>query len=249
VAPLVTYYPDDATLRTLSDEKLVGRDLLVAALSAYGQTQRDVYLPAGTWVDFHTHEWRDSRGEWLIGVPTRPDGALRLPLYARAGAIIPQMYVDEETMNALGQRRDGSARDELIVRVYADELPTRFTLYEDDGATIAYQRGAVRTTAIAQRRVDDLLRVTVEPAEGTYDGAPSSRDNVVELVARGLATGEPSAVTLNARPLARAATLSAFEQSAAAVWFAAGDGMVRLRSGSMDVHTPKAFEVRLSGPR
>lgn len=247
VAPLAVYYPDDLNLRTLGDEKLLGRDLLVAALSAYGQTQRDVYLPAGTWIDFHTQEWLDSSGEWLMSVSTRPDGNLRLPLYARAGAIIPQMYVDGQTMNALGRRLDGTVRDELIVRVYADEAPTRFTLYEDDGATVAYQRGAVRTTAISQQRVGELLRVTVEPAAGAYEGAPARRDTVVELVARGLPAGAASMVTLNARPLSQASDPSVFEHSAAAVWFAA-DGLIHLRSGPMDVHARKTFEVRVGSP-
>ena len=34
--------------RTIGDEKLLGRDLLFATVSAYGQSARDVYLPAGT---------------------------------------------------------------------------------------------------------------------------------------------------------------------------------------------------------
>src|SRR4029077_15485664 len=54
--PLPFYYPDDPHVRRMADEKLLGRDLLVATVSAYGQARRDVYLPAGTWINFLTHE-------------------------------------------------------------------------------------------------------------------------------------------------------------------------------------------------
>jgi alpha-glucosidase len=248
VTPLVVYYPDDPNLRMLSDEKLLGRDLLAASVSAYGITARDVYLPAGTWVDFHTQDWVDSTGTWLTGVAVRPDGLLRLPLYARAGAIIPQMFVDEQTMNALGRRLDGSPRDELVVRVYADEQPTRFTLYEDDGVSTAYQRGALRTTDITQQRRGSLIRVTVEPAVGSYDGAPDRRDTVVELAVRDLGAAPPAAVTLNGVALMRATTRSDFDGAQRGAWYRSDDRLLLVRSGTLAVQTRKAFEVRLSQP-
>ena len=245
VAPLVVYYPDDPSVRTLGDEKLLGNDLLVASVSAYGITQRDVYLPAGAWIDFHTHAWVDSSGGWLRGVATRPNGLLRLPLYARAGAIIPQMHVDEQTMNALGRRLDGSRRDELVVRVYADEQPTRFTLYEDDGATTAYQHGAVRTTEIAQQRTGAAVRVVIGQATGDYDGALQRRDNIVELGARGVQGNAPSVVTLNGQVLPRAQSPADFDSAETGVWYASEDGLILMRSGTLDVSQRKVFEVQL----
>jgi alpha-glucosidase len=60
--PLVYYYQADSQVRELGSEKMVGRDLLVAAVAKYGQPVRQVYLPAGTWVDYHTGEWYESEG-------------------------------------------------------------------------------------------------------------------------------------------------------------------------------------------
>ena len=250
VAPLVVYHPDDPLLRTMSNEKLLGRDLLVASVSAYGITAREVYLPAGTWVDFRTQDWVDSgngSGTVLTGVPVRPDGLLRAPLYARAGAIIPQMFVDEQTMNAFGRRLDGSIHDELIVRVYADDQPTRFTLYEDDGISTAYQHGALRTTEIAQQRSGSIASVVIAPAIGRYDGAPEQRDNVVELAVRGLGDTPPAEVTLNGIRLARVDSQAAFDSATAGCWYGPADGLLRLRSGPTAVGERKAFEVRLVG--
>ena len=239
--PPVFYYQDDPNVQGMGDEKLLGRDLLVATSSTDGQTERDVYLPRGTWINYHTNEWLDSTGEWLPGVPLRVDGVFTLPLFARAGAIIPQMYVDEQTMNASGKRQDGSVHDELIVRVYADEQPSRFTLYEDDGVSIAYLEGALRTTLIAQQRTGDTVAVTIEPASGTYDGAPASRSTIVQISAR---NGTAMDVSVNGSRLARQPTAAAFD-AVARGWYVAGDGSVVAKSGPLDVRTRKAFAVQL----
>src|SRR5467141_1254369 len=45
-----------------------------------------------------------SAGGWVRDVPTRIDGTFEVPLFARAGAIVPEMAVDEQTLNALGER-------------------------------------------------------------------------------------------------------------------------------------------------
>ena len=54
--PLVLYYQDDPNVQQTADEKLLGRDVLVAPSSTDGQTARDVYLPRGTWVNYHTND-------------------------------------------------------------------------------------------------------------------------------------------------------------------------------------------------
>ncbi len=60
-------------------------------------------------------------------------------------------------MNALGKRSDGSKRDELIVRVFpnSENIQSEFTLYEDDGITIGYQKNQVRTTRLTQNQKND----------------------------------------------------------------------------------------------
>src|SRR5262249_2402255 len=142
VPPLALVYPDDPNVQGVADEKLLGRDLLLAALPEYGVTTRAVYLPAGEWVDYASGE-RPSGAGGAHGGPGTGQGGSRLPLFARSGAILPEMFVDDQTMNAVGRRLDGSSRDELVVRVFAAPTATSFTLFEDDGETTAYQQGAV----------------------------------------------------------------------------------------------------------
>lgn len=153
------------------------------------------------------------------------------------------MAVDEQTLNVAGQRADGSTRDELVVRVYAAKDPTRFTLYEDDGESVAYQRGEVRETDISQALAGDGSRasVTVAAARGTYAGAPQQRDHRVELVFDG---ARVTAVTLNGVELAPREDLAGLE-AAPDGWAPAGPRRVVARSGPRPVSDVKAFAFTL----
>lgn len=237
VPPLVFHYQNDPNVREMGNEKLIGRDLLVAVVAAAGERQRSVYLPAGTWYDYHTNKKYVSTGQWFANIPTWVNGKFQLPTFARAGAILPKMFVDDKTMNTQGRRTDGSTRDELIARVYPDATASSFTLAEDDGTSVDYQAGSKRTTAISQQLSGGIATVTIAPASGTYAGAPTSRKNVVEIVTGG---DQASAVTLNGSALTQLANKAAFD-AAASGWYNAGGGLVVAKSASLAVSSTKTF--------
>lgn len=238
IPPLVYYYQGDPNVRELGHEKLLGRDLLVAIVAGYGEKERQVYLPAGEWVNYYNNEVFTSKGDWFGPFATYLDGKFRLPLFARRGAIIPQMYVDEKTMNILGKRSDGSRRDELIVRVFASPQASSFTLYEDDGTTVAYQQGEVRTTLLSQQATGQGVTVTVAAAQGTYAGAPDSRDNVVRLVVANEA--QITQVSLNGAALVKYNSQTEWE-AAESGWYYAGNNLVVAKSGKLPVGEQKVF--------
>lgn len=241
VPPLVFYYQNDPNVREMGHEKLIGRDILVGIVAGEGERQRNMYLPAGDWIDYATNTRYTSTGQWFNNLPLYVNGVFRLPTFVRAGAILPKMYVDDKTMNTLGQRSDSSTRDELIARVYADSTASSFTLYEDDGSSIAYQSGAVRTTTISQQLSGGNATVTIGASSGTYAGAPSSRANVVELVTDNT---QASAVTLNGSPLTQYTTKAAFD-AASSGWYNAGGNLVIAKSSSLSVGSAKTFVFTL----
>jgi alpha-glucosidase (family GH31 glycosyl hydrolase) len=254
VPPLVFYHQDDPEVRRIGHEKLIGKDLLVAIVAQHGEYERDVYLPAGKWANYHTNEWLNSTGQMLADVRVYRDGIFRLPAFARAGAIIPRMHVDEDTKDAFGNRKDGAAaHEELIVKVYADSTPSSFTLYEDDGRTLAYEddgrpRYHHRMTQIGQQQTgDDAVTVTVQPAvdvhgEGPFEGAVNERQNVIELVVDGAAA---TAVSLNGAPLPQHTSEDAFA-AATSGWYDAGDNLVLAKSEAMNVYgSTKTFSFDL----
>ncbi len=253
IPPPVFYYQGDPNLRGMGNEKMIGRDLLVGVVAGYGEYARNVYLPAGRWADYLSHEWIHSHGQSVADVPEYRDGIFRLPVFARGGAILPKMAVDADTEDSFGHRKPGApARDELVIRVYADPTPSHFLLYEDDGLTVRYDDAgrtsySHRTTRISQSVPDAATAIVkIGPAIDSdpgspYAGAPTGRPNVVELV---IEEANATAVSLNGTPLAQRqdrATLDA----AASGWINAGHGLVLAKSDRLPVAAAKEFTFSL----
>lgn len=113
------------------EQFLFGRDLLVAPAVWEMLPQIEVELPKGGWYDYWTNQLHE--GGKVIKVKSRVE---EMPLYVRAGAIVPQMPVVQN----MEQRPDGP----LELRVYAPrsgEEDCSGSLYLDDGKTFAFQRG------------------------------------------------------------------------------------------------------------
>ncbi|MHC4178486.1 MAG: TIM-barrel domain-containing protein, partial [Planctomycetota bacterium] len=247
VPPLVYHYQHDQTVREIGHEKMIGRDFVVGIVARHGEYKRNVYLPAGKWVNYHCDEWISSTGQWLEDVPVYRDGVFRLPVFVRAGAIVPQMFVDENTKDSFGHRSAGSAdRQELIIRVYADPCASEFTLYEDDGVTIGYDSSrrptyAARTTLITQQQSGNVVTVAVHPANGSFPGAISERGNLVKLVAE---NAKAKSVTLNGDALTSHASKAAFDASDSG-WFNAGGNLILAKSPPTNVSKATAFVFNL----
>jgi alpha-glucosidase len=179
--PLVFDHQDDPAVRDIDDEYLFGPDLLVAPVFEAGTTARQVYLPSGGWYDWHGGE--AIAGRRYVVAPTPMD---RIPLYARAGAVVP-MWPDAPPSTA-GHH---PAAIELHLFVPTADGTHRSFLQEDDGLTFAARDGArYRTTFEVARRGD---RVTLR-AEVEGDGYPEFAREAFVLVVHGAA---PATVTVD----------------------------------------------------
>lgn len=203
--PLAYYNQQDANARGIGDMKYIGASLLARAFATPSDAASlPSYIPAGNWLDWHNQRWIASSGQSL-NLSGSFNGLTTLPLLAKEGAIIPMMYVDDQTMNLKGQRADHSSHSELLLRVLASSSASQFTLYEDDGQSMAYQSGAVAETLISQQASDGDYLVTIAPTTGSYTGMPGSRPYQLELFAR---NGAIAKVYLNdiALPIASSQT-------------------------------------------
>jgi alpha-glucosidase len=233
----------------MGHEKLIGQSLLVGIVANAKESQRNMYLPAGTWVNYHTHAFVKSQGQWTGSQPLWRDGVFRLPVFAKAGAILPLMHVDDQTKDAYGHRRDGTVRDELIVKVFADATASSFTLYEDDGASVTawddtrkVPTYATRQTRISQELAGNAATIVIDGAMGTYKNAPSARQNEVRLVVNGK---KATSVKLNGgQSLPRLDDAAAFA-AAAEGYFNAGSNLILIRTGKLGVTTAKSLRVEL----
>ncbi len=141
------HYPADTVARGLGDQYLWGRDLLVAPVYEKGATSRDVYLPAGDWYDWWTNA-RLAGGRTL----TRDVDLATMPIYARAGAIIP--------LDPLRQFTSEPVNGPTTLKVFPG-ASGEFTLYDDDGTSQEYLASRGSWTRIVW---DDAARtLTFEP--------------------------------------------------------------------------------------
>jgi alpha-D-xyloside xylohydrolase len=168
--PLVMDFQNDTTAREIVDEYMFGSAFLVAPVTTYQARSRSVYLPQteGGWYDFWNGQWRV--GAQTIDVPAPYDS---MPLFIRAGSIIPfgpeLQYTGEKPA------------DPITLYVYAG-ADGAFALYEDDGLTYGYEKGAYVRIPI---NWDDTTKtLTVGKREGSFKGMLKKRTFNVVLVTR-----------------------------------------------------------------
>ena len=162
-------YPHDPHVANMDDQYLWGDDLLVAPVYEPGQISRQLYLPEGGWYDFWTNELI-AGGRYIA----RQVDLATLPLYVRAGAIIPFDPVRQYT----GEKVAGNT----TLKIYSG-ADGSYTLYEDDGTSQQYLNGAFNQTLITWN--DASRTVTLRPA-GQNAKPVGQRTFTIELLPEGL---------------------------------------------------------------
>jgi alpha-glucosidase len=144
--PLFWHFQDDSTATATGDQFLLGPGLLIAPILRQGATARSVYLPNGDWFDFDTGE-RLSGGRHVIALAELD----RIPIYVRAGAIIPmigvQQFVGEKTSR------------EVELHLWPGGTGS-LNWYEDDGQSMDYTRGIIseRKITVTSEEEGNLLQ-------------------------------------------------------------------------------------------
>jgi alpha-D-xyloside xylohydrolase len=168
--PLVMDFREDPALRDVTDQYLFGPSLLVNPVTEPGVTSRRVLLPAGAdWYDFWTGE-RFSGGQ-VVEADAPYES---LPLYVRAGSILP--------MGPELQYTDEKPADPLTLWVYTG-ADASFELYEDDGVSYGYERGAFATIPLLWDEGAGTL--TLGERTGSFPGMLEQRTLRVVFVSPG----------------------------------------------------------------
>ncbi|MBP9708090.1 MAG: DUF5110 domain-containing protein [Oligoflexales bacterium] len=182
VAPLFYHWSNDLNVRNIGDQKMIGSHLMGAAITEYEQVSRRVYLPSGSWFDYNTGEHLSSKdGIWLENYPLFRNGQLTLPLFARAGTILPQMLVSENGTNALGRDLKKRVNKTFVVEVFPSEEKSEFDVYEDDGKTIAYENGNYATTNVSQISKDEAISINIGKTIGNFTELPNKRAFLIKI--------------------------------------------------------------------
>ena len=179
--PLVMDWRTDPKILNIGDQFMFGPSILVSPVMKPDATHRTVYLPDDPlWYDF----WSGAslKGGQEIEVEAPLD---RIPLFIRAGSIIPLgpeiEYADQKPAGPI----------ELRIFRGADG---KFDLYEDEGDTYNYEKGAHALIPLRWSEADKTLMIG--DREGQYAGMLKEVALNIVWVSPGHGLGE----TVEARP-------------------------------------------------
>ena len=157
-------------------EFMFGDVLMAAPITSPGEgkdkvASQKVWFPKGdVWYDYFTGERYEGGSTREIFKPLD-----EFPLYVRGGYILAmQPYTSRPATTPL---------EEIIMTVYpsAEDVETSFELYEDDGISLDYQKGKYSTTALDYNQKERNGIITINPANGDYDGQVKKRSYIVRV--------------------------------------------------------------------
>ncbi|KAI8915978.1 glycosyl hydrolases family 31-domain-containing protein [Gorgonomyces haynaldii] len=184
ICPMFLCFQSDPNTWSLGSQYLIGNALLAAFNTDYGSTSTSVYLPQGTWFNYHTHQKVISTGQSFTFplVQTINGKTIQTtPVFAKQGSIVPKQYVDDQTMNTHNQRLDQSTVNVMSVRVWPSDN-AKTVVYDDDGETNGYQAGQLTATVVEQSTVNGSILVTIRQTTGSFSGSLLQMQYRVELV-------------------------------------------------------------------
>jgi alpha-D-xyloside xylohydrolase len=171
--PLVMDFRTDVRAQNTGDEFMYGPAFLVNAVTEPAAASRQVYLPDAKWYDFWSGT--EQQGAREITAPAPLD---RLPLYVRAGSILP-----------LGPDVEWSTEkpaDPVELRVYRG-ADAEFALYEDENDNYNYEKGLHATIPIHWDEAKQVL--TIDDRQGQFPGMLARRTFRVVFVSKNHGVG------------------------------------------------------------
>jgi alpha-D-xyloside xylohydrolase len=149
----------DVRAENIGDQFMYGPAFLVNPVTEPAASTRRLYLPKARWYDFWSGTSADG-GQVVDG----PAPLERMPLYIRAGSIVP-MGPDLEWSTQ-------KPADPIELRVYRG-ADGDFTLYEDENDTYNYEKGSYAT--IPFHWDDAKQSLTIGHRQGKFPGMLSAR--------------------------------------------------------------------------
>ena len=159
-------FANDPKVLDIKDEYMYGPAFLVSPVTEPSVTTKRIYLPKGAdWIDYWTGE-RHAGGQTVESHFTISE----LPLYVRAGSIVPTAPATEYSAAQLDK--------DMTLNIYTGH-DASFLLYEDEGDGYAYEQGAFTEIPLTW---DEATRTfTIGTRKGEYQGMQAKRTFLVRV--------------------------------------------------------------------
>jgi alpha-D-xyloside xylohydrolase len=165
--PLVLLNQTDQNTFGIKHAYHFGNEFLVAPMIAPSANDRELYLPAGNWIDFWSNERHDG-GQNFVWTNT---DQTKMPLFVRDGAVVPMLLTDADTLcdsNYVNNSKILSPDSGLLFRIYPADV-SGFIVH--DGTDVQCVAGAVLKTVTVSSvaRAVVLQVLTATPQKVTRD--------------------------------------------------------------------------------
>jgi alpha-glucosidase (family GH31 glycosyl hydrolase) len=190
ITPLYYDWPDEESAYLSGGQYLLGSELMAAPVTSpvesdLNQSRQGIWFPPGEWFDFFNGE-RYIGSQWKI----QYYGLSEIPLFARAGAILP---LQAETTH------NGVANPDAIDLIVFPGKCGSFKLYEDDGASLEYRREGGCCTEFSSSWTDRSISVRISPAVGDIKCIPQQR--TYRVLIRGVDQPDGHSAAVNGKVL------------------------------------------------
>jgi len=182
--PMYYEWPKEQQAYEFKNEYMFGDNVLVNPIVSpmpkdKKYVMQKTWLPKGQWIEYETGKVFDGPA-----VIERPFALDEIPMYVKAGAIVPMMpkmkHIDEKPL------------DPMILNIYPGEKGF-FSVYEDAGNDQNYENGKFAFTDISFTTSGRRMNITINPVNGSYDNMPESRGYQLKLIN----TFPPKSVSVN----------------------------------------------------
>ena len=161
---LVLMHQGDQRAREAVDEFYFGPDFLVAPVLS-PLSERAVYLPEGDWIDYWTGTRLAGKQSLIASAPLD-----RIPLYVRAGAVVPRIPEDVMTLVPQSEAQGAQALDDRrVYDLYPGTQPASLTDFE--GRKIAYDPSTGKLTITGPPARITVRWRFVKPVTAAVNGA------------------------------------------------------------------------------
>jgi alpha-glucosidase (family GH31 glycosyl hydrolase) len=172
IQPMYYHNPDCNQAYNVKNQYYFGSELIVSPITKKGNEtillgSSQVWIPEGTYIDCMTGiVYKGGRSFWMY----RP--IEQLPILAKAGAIVPMAVLD-------GVEDSVSNPEKMDIYIYAG-ADGSFSLYEDDGITLAYQEGKYAITNMIFNYEGGIF--SIGSVEGDSSCIPLEREYRLHLI-------------------------------------------------------------------
>lgn len=131
---LIVDYPSDMNLKDISNQYMIGGNLMAAPLIGDSDT-REVYFPQGIWYNYNTNEKYEGGKTYRVQTSLS-----QIPIFVKQGTILPlaapEQFVSANTVFTITCKIYGKGQASTI-------------LFEDDGTTYNYENGSFNTIELS----------------------------------------------------------------------------------------------------